>query len=269
MKKIKIFGLIATLILTFSSCETDVDDPAGVRGVGVVPAIVDLNPAVYDSNDLENTFVQFTLDITESSVSEAVVVASYNGDKKRTEMTRISSFPSTIKLTLKDVAAKLGISLASVELADVFTFEIVTIQGQESYFSSAAFNAAVVCAYNSEMASGSYHAVSDGWGLDGNVTITVDPENEYIVYVSGLAAIEGLNEDKGPLKMIINELDYSVDAEKTVLASDVAPWGLPYTGYNYQGFGELNTCDGTYKMTFTIGVDQGSWGAYDFVLTKN
>jgi hypothetical protein len=269
MKKFKIFGLIATLILTFSSCETVVEDPAGLRDVGVVPAITDLNPAVYDSNDLSNTFVQFTVNVDDPKVDEVIVVASFKGDQRRTEISRLTSFPATVKIMLSEVASKFGIQLSSIQAADVVNFELITVQGSDSYFSSAAFNAAVVCGYDPVMVTGSYHAVSEGWGLDGNVTITVDPDNEYIVYVSGLAAIEGLNEDQGPLKMIINDLDFSVIAEKTVLASDVAPWGLPYTGYNYQGFGELNTCDGTYNMTFTIGVDQGSWGAYDFVLTKN
>jgi len=269
MKRCKIVGLITVLVLIISSCETEVEDPAGLRGVGVVPEVTDLNPAVYDSNDLENTFVQFTVNVDNPNVTEVIVVASFKGDKRRTEITRLSSFPATVKIMLSDVVAKFGIELSSIVPADVVNFELITVQGSTSYFSSAAFNSAVVCGYDPAIVSGSYHAVSEGWGLDGNVTITVDPENEYIVYVAGLAAIEGLNEDQGPLKMIINELDFSVIAEKTVLASDVAPWGLPYTGYNYQGFGELNTCDGTYTMTFTIGVDQGSWGAYDFVLTKN
>lgn len=269
MKKIKIFGLITALVFIFSSCETEVEDPAGLRGIGVIPEIANLDPAVFDSNDLENTFIQFTVDVSDPKVDEVVVVASFKGDKRRTEMTRLTSFPATVKIMLSEVASKFGIQLSSIQAADVVNFELITVQGGTSYFSSAAFNAAVVCGYDPAMVTGSYHAVSEGWGLDGNVTITVDPDNEYIVYVSGLAAIEGLNEDQGPLKMIINDKDFSVIAEKTVLASDVAPWGLPYTGYNYQGFGELNTCDGTYKMTFTIGVDQGSWGAYDFVLTKN
>lgn len=269
MKKNKIFGLITALAFIFFSCETEVEDPAGLRGIGVIPEITNLDPAVFDSNDLENTFVQFTVNVDDPKVDEVVVVASFKGDKRRTELSRLSSFPATVKVMLSDVASKFGIQLSSIQAADVVNFELITIQGGDPYFSSAAFNAAVVCGYDPEMVTGSYHAVSEGWGLDGNVTITVDPNNEYIVYVSGLAAIEGLNEDQGPLKMIINDKDFSVIAEKTVLASDVAPWGLPYTGYNYQGFGELNTCNGTYTMTYTIGVDQGSWGAYDFILTKN
>ncbi|SHE70932.1 hypothetical protein SAMN05444274_102166 [Mariniphaga anaerophila] len=268
MKKIKIFGLIAILALAFASCETKVEDPAGPRDKGVIPEIKDLKPAVYDSNDLENTFIQFTVGAEDSRISEVIVVASYNGDNKRTEVARLSSFPSVVNLPLSEVASKMGMELMSIKAADVITIELITVQGSESYFSSAAFRAGVVCGYDVNIATGSFHAVSEGWGLDGNVTITSDPENEFILYVSGLAAIEGLNET-GSLKMVVNEDNFSIIAEKSVLAPDVAPWGLPYTGYNYQGFGELNTCDGTYTMTFTIGIDQGSWGAFDFVFTKN
>jgi len=269
MKRFKIFGLIATLVFTISSCETEVEDPAGLRGVGVVPAISDLNPAVFDSNDLENTFVQFTVNVDDPKVNEVIVVASFNGDKSRTEITKVSSYPATVKLLLSEVASKLGMQLSSIKAADVIDIELITVQNGTSYFSNAAIIAAVVCGYEPDRVSGSFHAVSDSWGLDGNVTITVDPNDEYIVYVSGLAAIEGLVEDQGPLKMIINELDFSVTAEKTVLASDVIPWDLPYTNYFYEGFGKLNTCDGSYEMTFTIGVDQGTFGAFDFVFTKN
>lgn len=268
MKKLKIFGLIAGMVATFISCETQVDDPAGARGEASVPKITDLNPAVYDVNDLENTFVQFKLVIDDPKVTEAVILVT-KGDKKRVEVARVSSFPATVKLVLKDVVAKLGIQLSSIKPADVFNVEVVTVQGGKSYFSSAAFKAAVVCGYDPLMVIGSYHAVSDDWGLDGNVTITVDPDDEYIVYVTGLASVEGLVEDKGPLKMVINPLDFSVKAAKTVLASDIKPWGLPYTGYYYEGAGTLNTCNGTYTMNFTIGVDQGNWGVNAFTLTKN
>jgi hypothetical protein len=265
MKKIKIFGLLAVLVLVFSSCETEVIDPAGLRGEGVFPAITDLNPAVYDSNDLGNTFVQFKVDIDDPKVSEVIVLASLNGDKKRVEITRLTNFPGTVKLMLSDVASKLGMQLNDVELGDIFNIELQTIQDGKTYFSNAAFNAAVVCAYNPELVTGSYRAVSADWAVDGNVTITADPNNEFVLYVSGLAALDGLTEDKGPLRLEVNELNYNVVAVKTVLASKA--WS--YTNFAYAGSGKLNTCNGRFEMLFTITVDQGSFGAYDFILTKN
>ncbi|MDY0078560.1 MAG: hypothetical protein RBR87_14930, partial [Bacteroidales bacterium] len=94
--------------------------------------------------------------------------------------------------------------------------------------------------------------------------ITIDPTDEYIVYVAGLAALDGLDEDKGPLKMVVNPLNFEVKAIRTVLAT--AAFG--YDNIAYEGFGILNTCDGTYNMNFTITVDQGSFGQYSFSLIK-
>ncbi len=265
MKKYKIFGLIASMVLAFSACETDVEDPAGLRGEAVIPEITDLRPAVFDSKDMENTFVQFTVEVDDPAVSEAIIVASYQGDMSRTEITRISSFPATVKLELTEVASKLGLQLSNLGLGDIFTFEILTVQNGNTYRSSASFNSAIVCAYNPDLVTGSYHAFSGGWPMDGNVTITADPEDPYTLYVSGLAEYDGLTEDQGPLKMVVNPDNFDVTAVKTVLASDA--WG--YTNYSYAGSGKLNTCDGTFNMLFNITVDQGSFGSYDFVLTKN
>ncbi len=268
MKKFKLFSLIAALILIVTACDTKVVDPAGDRDVAPVPGIVDLNPATFDVYDLDNSFIKFTLVLDDSRVSEAKVLVSYKGDKRRVEIAKVTSFPQDLQIKVKDVAAQLGMQLADVKAADVFNFEVQTIVGGETYFSSAAFNAAVVCGYEIDNVTGSYHAFSDDWGLDDDVTIVADPNNEYILYVHGLASVEGLVEI-APLKLIVNDKNFSVTAEKTVLAADVEPWGLPYTGYFYEGSGELNTCDGTYTMNFTIGVDQGTWGLQAFVFTKN
>lgn len=269
MKIINIFSLIAAIVMVFSSCETEVIDPAGQRGVASVPGIQNLNPATYDVNNLETTFVKFDLVLDDPSVEQASVVVSYKGDKKRAEVATVTSFPTTLTLPLTDVASALGLQLSSIEAADVFNFEVKTTQGGQSYFSSAAFNVAVVCGYEVENVTGGYRALSDGWGLDGGVTITADPDNEFILYVTGLAAVEGLDEDQGPLKLVVDPLDYSVTAERTVLASSTAPWGVAYTGLAYEGSGGLNTCDGSMEMLFTITVDQGSFGSFAFSFTKN
>ncbi len=269
MKIINIFCWVVVFGFMLSSCETEVIDPAGQRGVTSVPGIQNLNPATYDVNDLENTFVKFDVVLDDPTVDQAAILVSYKGDKKRAEVASVTSFPATLTIPLTEVAAKLGLQLSDIEAADVFNFEVKTTQGGQSYFSSAAFNVAVVCGYEVSNVTGSYRAVSGGWGVDGGITIEADPNDEYTLYVTGLATIDGLEEDQGPLKLIVDPLDFSVTAVHSVLASSTAPWGNPYTGLGYAGSGMLNTCDGSMDMLFTITVDQGSFGSFDFQFTKN
>lgn len=265
MKTYRIFGLVALMILTFASCETEVVDPAGTRDEGAVPAITELNPAIFDSNDIENTFVKFTINIDDAKVTEAIIVASYNFDTSRIEIQRVSAFPATVTIKLADIAPKFDKTLDDVELGDVITFEVITVVDGRTFRSNAAFDAAVVCAYNPDRVTGNYQAVSEDWAVAGPVTITVDPEDPYVVYVTGLAELDGLTEDKGPLKMVINPTNFEIVADKTVLAS-VA---FDYNNLAYAGTGKLNTCDGTYEMFFTITVDEGSFGGpWAFTLTK-
>ncbi|MDY0103943.1 MAG: hypothetical protein RBS07_13495 [Lentimicrobium sp.] len=265
MKTYKILAFLAAVALTFSACETEVDDPAGLRNEGIVPSITNLNPAAFDVNDPENTFVKFDLDVA-TGVSEVIVTASYNGVLSRIPIKNITTFPAKdIVIYMRDVATALGIQLNEIEPGDVFTLEATTIQGGKTYRSNAVIKAGAVCAYDPDMVTGTYNAASADWAVDGNVTITVDPEDEYIIYVAGLAALDGLTEDLGPLKMVVNPLNFEVIAEKTTLAS-VAFSG--YTNIAYEGFGTLNTCNGTYEMNFTITVDQGGFGQFPFTFTK-
>ncbi|NLN96734.1 MAG: hypothetical protein GX128_11275 [Bacteroidales bacterium] len=264
MKTNKIIALLFLMVFAFSACETEVEDPAGLRGVGVIPSITNFNPAVFDVKDLANTFIQFDLDVNTSTVSEVKIVVSFNGDKKRVEIKNFTTFPSTVQIFAHEAASLLGIQISDIDPGDVFNFELLTVQGSDVYRSSAAFNAAAVCKYDPDFVSGAYYVVSDDWDSEGNVTLTVDPDDPYIIYVSGLAAMDGVNEDQGPLKMEVNKLNFEVIAEKTVLASNA----FGYTNFSYQGFGILNTCNGVYDMNFTITVDQGSFGQFSFKFTK-
>jgi len=264
MKTYKILVFLTAMVLTFSACKTDVVDPAGPRNEGVVPAITNLDPAVFDVNDPANTFVQFDVDVTEG-VDEVKVVVSYKGKMQRVALKTIATFPAKdIVIYMHEAASALGIQLDKIEPGDVFNLELLTVQGSKTYRSNAVINAAAVCAYDVDNVTGAYQAVSDDWGADGSITITADPDDEYTLYVEGLATIDGLDEDKGPLKMVVNPKNFEVKAERTVLAS----LAFGYTNIAYEGSGLLNTCDGTYQMNFTITVDQGSFGLSAFTLTK-
>lgn len=264
MKTYKILAFMAAMVLTFSACETEVEDPAGLRNEGIIPSVTNLKPAVFDVNEPAETFIKFDLDVA-PGVDKIIVVASYNGDLRRSAIQEFSSFPAKdVKIYMRDVAAALNVKLEDIAPGDVFNLEMLTVQGDKTYRSNAVVNAGAVCAYDVDNVTGAYYAVSDDWGSEGPITITADPANPFILYVSGLATMDGLVEDGDPLKMVVNELDFTVKAEKTVIATAF----FQYTNGAYEGFGNLNTCDGTYKMFFTISVDQGSFGQNAFTLTK-
>lgn len=273
MKHFNIIAIFFAFALFFGGCEDTNENLVGARGVAVVPLISNLSPAVFDSKDMGNTYVEFQVDVPDASLLEnAIVKISFNGQLERVDFSTITTFPQTVRISLAEAVSKLNVALADVVLGDVINVEVWTTSDGKVYQTSAVFNSAVVCPYFPDQISGSYHSVSSDWASEGDVTITVDPEDPFIVYVSGLEAIDGLDEDMGPLKMVINNLDYSVTAVKTVLASSTLGWG-PTSDYHniaYEGKGTLNTCDGTYTMSFDITVDEGTFGTgQGFIFTKN
>lgn len=267
MKKKYIYLIFIPMFFVVSCFdkEEDVLNPGDDRGAQI-PVISNIDPGVFDSNDLENTFVEFDVDVENGdAIENAAIQISYNSGFQRVEFSEIASFPSNQRIQLSDVVDKLGMSLNDVKLGDVFTIEIVTTSNDKTTRSTALINAAVVCAYDESFVTGSYHSVSPDWQSQGNITLTFDPNDPFIVYVKGLASIEGANENGAPLKMIVNPVDYSVRAEKTVIATDA----FGYHDLAYAGSGLLNTCNGTYNMLFAITVAEGSFGTFGFTFTKN
>jgi len=264
MKNIKTIGLIFTLILIIISCE-ELPDPAGLRGVAVVPEITDLNPAVFDSKDLENSYVEFLVAVPAGTQASISIQGSYKDNLERVTITELTTFPATVRITSADAAQKLGIDLTDISNGDVFLFELVTTANGTTTRSSAVLIIPVACAYDVNLATGSYHVVGGDWGSEGNVTLTSDPEDQYKIYVSGLEEIEGLTEDLGPLVMYINPVNYAVTAPKKAIASDA--WG--WHNIAYEGSGTYSSCDGAYSMIFTITVVEGTFGTFQFSFTRN
>ncbi len=264
MKNFKIYGFITLLILSSIGCE-DLPDPAGERGVAVVPGISGLNPALFDINNLENSYVRFTLNLPAGvSVPGATVVGSFNKNHADAVIAEVTSFPSVVTITSAAAAQKLGVALNTIEMGDVFDFELlITANGRTTR--STPLSVPVACVYSVAMATGSYHSVSADWNSEGDITITADAEDPYKLYVTGLEVMEGLVEDLGPLVMYVNPVDYSVTVPRKAIVSDA--WG--YHNLAYEGTGTFASCTGTYTMTFTISVDEGSWTGQGFIFTRN
>jgi hypothetical protein len=265
MKKIKILGLILTLIIVIFSCEK-LADPAGSRGTAVVPAISNVDPGIFDSKDLVNSYVEFKVDLASGQQADnGTVVASYNSNNERIKIADITSFPSTVRLVSGDVIQKLGISASSVKNGDVFTVEVLTTVNGVTTRSNAVLSVSVACAYSKAFAIGSYHSVSVDWATNGNITLTADLNDPYTIYVVGLEEMEGVVEDLGPLVMHIDPATYAVTVPKKAIGSSA----FGYHNIAYAGSGVYNSCDGSYAMNFTISVDEGSFVINAFTFTRN
>lgn len=265
MKKINKLGLIFTLIMIFMSCE-ELPDPAGLRGKAVVPAITNINPGIFDSKDLENSYVEFVVTVPEGSTPEKITVqGSYQDNYERVTMSEVTSFPSTVRILSSEAAQKLGIALSEIVNGDTFTFELLTSANGTTTRSTAVLIVPVACAYDVNLAIGSYHAISD-WPSEFDVTITSDPDDPYTVYVAGLSEIDGCVEDNGPFVLHINPATYAITTETKMLASDYFGYG----SVTYSGNGVYSSCDGTYTLNIDISIGAyGSQGIYQFNITRN
>ena len=249
----------------FFGCE-ELPDPAGLRGVAVVPGISGLDPGIFDSKDLGTTYIEFTINIPDGSEVEKIVIqGSYKDNQERVPIEEITSFPATIRISCADAAQKIGIDLADISNGDIFIFELATTNDGKTTYSSAVLSIPVACAYDVNLATGSYHVIGGDWGSEGNVTLTADPSDEYKIYVSGLEEIEGLVEDLGPLVMYVDPVTFTVDVPLKAIASDA--WG--YHDIAYEGNGTYSSCDGSYSMVFTITVVEGTFGTFQFSFTRN
>lgn len=266
MRKLLKTILFVTSGLLFFGCE-ELPDPAGRRGIAVIPSISDLDPGIFDSKDLVNSYVEFNVNIPEGSQAEKVtVVGSYLDNNESVVMTELTTFPSTVRITSADAASKLGVDLEDINNGDVFTFELLTTANSVTTRSNAVIFVVVACAYDVNLAAGSYHSVSADWNSAGDITITSDPEDDYKLYVSGLEEMEGLVEDLGPLVMYINPADYSVTVPEKGISSDA--WG--YGTISYSGDGVYNSCTGSYTMYFDISIGSyGNQGTFRFDFTRN
>ncbi len=125
-----------------------------------------------------------------------------------------------------------------------------------------------LCPFVPSKAVGSYHSVSppSEWASEGDITLTADPTDQYIINVVGIEAIEGVTEDNGPLVMNIDPVNHEVTVPKKVIAS--IAFGA-YHNLAYAGTGTYDACDGSYEMHFTISADEGSFGTFLFTFTRN
>jgi hypothetical protein len=288
-------------IIILNGCETDTNGPMPdtFEEAGVAYMILDeTSSGLVNLNDLEAFNFAGSIDVLyDPTFDKLTLMVAYNGDYANPAVLvdNITTVPYDFSVGMNDLVSALSQlnSTDDIEISDYFTFYVnVTRNGKEYpvyvMVGGKAINTVssglvtslqqfedadavtnvridVPCGYDVAGVTGNYNGASAGWAVNGPITITADPEDQFVVYVTGLATIDGMEEDQGPLRMDIDPNSYNVNVEKQVIASDA--WGV-YHNIAYRGTGKLNTCDGTYTMTFAISVDEGNFGSFSFTFTK-
>ncbi len=270
MKIYKIYSLLLAISLVLGACEDINENLVVKRGAATIPTITDISSSFYDLYNLENSFVEFTVDLNEDDeASEIIVEASYNGQKEQIEVFKGTTFPASILLPTDEVTSKLGISMSSLELGDVFTFEVLITSKGVKTRSKVLINAGVAC--ESDL-TGTYQCVANGQSTDSGPPADVNPAVNYTTtltltegavngeytmsdFSGGLFtlwySIYGLSGNyPGKLKDVCGDLSY---------IGTKGPFGSPISGT-----GSVNVEDGV----ITISGLADSWGdAWTLVLT--
>ncbi len=272
MKKLKIFITIMLLPALFVSCfdkEEDVLDPYGKKGA-VIPIIESIGSSFYDLQDLDNSFVAFTVNLNEGEKADEIIVqGSYNGDYKRVEVYKGTEFPAAIQISADDITEKLGISKESLELGDVFNYEVLISKGGELTRSTVVLNASVAC--ESDL-TGTYNCVANGQSTDSGPGPDENPAVDFETVVTltegDVNGIYTISDFSGGLFTLWYDI-YGLSGEYPGTLQDVCG-GLSYIntegpfGSPISGTGSVDPITGV----ITINGTADSWGdTWNLVLT--
>lgn len=273
MKYIKIVGVLFVSLILMVSCEDTNENLVGSRGIAVIPTISDLTPASPSLSSFSEDTITFTVSLPEGeTVDAAEIEVVYEGMSATVK--EISSFPAEIVIIGTDLLDALNITSDDVELGTSMFLYVLTTSSGLTTRSSAYVEAQLPCEFDAALTVGSYYEESEDWYVSGDVTCTAAEGDPYTIYISGIAANEGLasyyNND---LEIHIDPDNYKITGGSILIADDLSEWGSNYASYTNYTLGvvdgKYSSCDGTYTINIEATVDQGSFGTYEFVFTQN
>jgi hypothetical protein len=147
MKKKHInISIIALLIMLVFGCETNEDDLMQPYVTGAVfPEITEVESSFFDILDINNTYIDFTVDVDSETAQSVTIEKTYRGTK--TEIGTYTETPVVINVTAEQAVADIdGVSVGDLELGDVFLFEVIaTSKSGVRSRSNVIVNAPVAC----------------------------------------------------------------------------------------------------------------------------
>jgi len=261
MKKIII--TIAAFIFIGISCQDSNENPVQERGEHVVPTMSEPAPAYFTDN-IDESYVQFDLSLTAGQTVDKVSIEVV-GSSKRAILRDVTLPVTGLKVTASEVLSALGISPSDYKSGDSFELYVLTTKNGITTRSIAAFTINVVCYFEPSMLIGDFYYVSEEWEEEGMLTFEADPDDPYTVYVYGMPETQGLEDTGNPIILTVNPNNFSVSGPKVIISPKI--WGYSNNAYE-PIFGSYSACDNQFKITFQISVDDGLWGNFLFVFSK-
>ena len=297
MKNIKFLILFITAgLFLLNSCEEGKDVmPENIRATSPVMIMDVANSSPFINvaavNDYTLTFDVDVLFDDAPFVTIDIMVAVSGDYSKHYLLQTITTVPSTVTVTGPQFIAAIDelASTADVAEGDVFQVFCNVTMADGTYLPGLLWNGmatlaadnknlaailkgatgtiriGVPCGLDPALTIGSYHSVSLDWGAEGDVMVTADAIDPFKVYVHGLETMEGLVENATGCPMVISSVDYSLTILPVPFVANA--WG--YSNMYYQGTGTYDTCTGKYTFAAEIRVDQGGFGTFNFVMTRN
>ncbi len=248
--------------LLFMACENTNENLVQQRGKAVIPVMTDVAPAFF-TTDYANSFVAFSLHLEEGDVVDAAEIQITHAGEQLVLMP-INSFPAEMTITAAEVYDAFNLNPEEVATGETFLLHVVTTANGVSSRSQAALEILVTCQFDESVITPEYLAYSSGWGVEGSVSIETDVNDPLTLHLSGLPELEGGAGNGNKVVLSIDPNTFGISGAKTIVA-DNDPYGYGYTNFYYEPIGGLyNSCDGSFTVKFRIGVDQGSWGTFDF-----
>ena len=149
MKKLLTFSFLAIVFpMLFFSCSEGAngDDFADQHysPKGTLVSTSNLVNGFFDLADAENSFISFDVESKGEAAGSAEIFASF-GDSGEISYTTVTSFPSTVTITMNEILTALNLTEDDVEIGDAVTFSFDALGSGATYRSSNSLSVPFSC----------------------------------------------------------------------------------------------------------------------------
>jgi hypothetical protein len=169
--------VVAAIFMYVFGCSTNEDDLMQPYVTGTVfPEITEVGSSFFNISDIDNAYVNFTVDVDTDIAESITIEKTFRGVTK--VVGEYTTVPANIQVTVEEAVSDIdGISVDDLEVGDIFTFEvIVNSKNGLRTRSNVLLNASVACKSSLE---GVYSCTANGQSTDDGPTPDENPAIDF------------------------------------------------------------------------------------------